>query len=148
MMTLIEEKCLEAAISNLKQVLDEIVYSLYRHPDKMISLCPCTVNIDWEGKFVDESAALYDIVMNFTNCCFHPDTGKEIFPGSMDDGKEHLMICLTIKEIMASRAIKQMLSEECLRSFNYNNEYIYIDCLEDVTATMAILKLCLSRYMM
>lgn len=115
----------KGTIANLRKTITEFVQKQYENPKDAFS-----VSFDFdkmEDNFVDEenedeeNAIMTEIAGGITNCCFLPDSGDEVFPGTMNDGKVHLMLEYLIdeREDYSSRVLPIMFASSVFEKFIY-----------------------------
>ena len=132
-------------IANLRKTITEFVQRQYKNPNGAFS-----VSFDFEkmeDDFVDEenveNAIMTEIAGGITNCCFLPDSGDEVFPGTMKDGKAHLMLEYLIdeREAYSTRILPSMLSSSVFEKLIYiktdfknrpSIHHFYVDFGEDI----------------
>lgn len=149
-----EKYYLEATLKNLQHYFEENVKEQLQHPEQFFQ------EIDVEdGQEPDmrigcddidtEGFQLQDILAWFTNCCFLPSTGEEVFPGTLTDGKPHLMMHITLMEVADEEEIKRLIASSIYPKLTHfiitfhkgvANHHFYIDCGEDAAEMTSICK--------
>lgn len=107
-----------------------------KNPSRMVTTYVDHFIKDEEGKQRD---ILYDYLevaaANITNCVFKHEDGEEVFAGTLNDGKGHLMMQFILLD--HEDAYKRFQALECAKLFTVekssNGLYYYsVDCGEDV----------------
>ena len=147
-------------IANLRKTITEFVQRQYENPNGAFS-----VSFDFEkmeGDFVDEeneeNAIMTEIAGGITNCCFLPDSGDEVFPGTMNDGKAHLMLEYLIdeREAYSTRILPSMLSSSVFEKFIYiktdfknrpSIHHFYVDFGEDIDGLINVCRTLITDFL-
>ena len=132
-------------ISNLRTTISELVQKQYENPKGAFSIAFDfdRMDDDFVEEENEENAIMTEIAGGITNCCFLPDGGDEVFPGTMRDGKAHLMLEYLIdeRETYSTRILPSMLSSSVFEKFIYIKTdfknrpsilHFYVDFGEDI----------------
>lgn len=144
-MTKEEKKNLVDSMRNLRNALEECIQIQKRVRKMAFELYPSQgeEKVD-DPKYMDDYCSLLDLTVHFANCCFYPKTGGEVFSGTMNDGKAHLMFDIPIDEKLSSEWFKNMLSSSVYTKFVHHQDgethHFYVDCGEDVAAMVGIIE--------
>ena len=141
-------ECIGAYMELLRSFLQQFLAYQREHPDKYISSMVIP-----HKKLSHNADMMTNIIWgSFSNCCFWPNSGKEIFINS-DDGNPHLMMHFDFKHgefeqrFDESSVSKEFVHvETCYRDDYYDNrlnvqnfhDHYYIDCGEDLDMALFI----------
>ena len=98
----------------------------------------------------EESNIVGEIVSSITNSLFRTDNGEDVFAGTSNDGKPHLMLDLTFYESMDYKDIVDRFQLnpvfEKFTTVHYRSKFCremhcYIDCGDDVDQMVDIVKI-------
>ena len=106
-------------ITNLRKTVLELVQRQYENPKEVFFISFDFDKMeDWDVEEENEEHEIMIMITGIINCCFLPDIGNEVFPGTMKDGKVHLMLSYEIDDY-SSRLVSSMLASSIFEKFIY-----------------------------
>ena len=151
---------LKETIANLRTTISELVQKQYENPKGAFSI---SFDFDkMDDDFVEEeneeNAIMTEIAGGITNCCFLPDSGDEVFPSTMNDGKAHLMLEYLIdeREAYSARILPIMLASSVFEKFIYiktdfknraSIHHFYADFEEDIDGLINVCRTLIADFL-
>ncbi len=89
--------CIDVYMDEIKKCLQKSCRYQRSHPDWLVTSTHYVIDSHPEY-YSDDDYDIRYIFNGFTNCCFSINCGDEVFPGTLYDGKVHLMMELTFSE--------------------------------------------------
>lgn len=145
-------------IVNLRRALLESLEQQRKNPNEVAGITTAEYKLfDDELTGYDdffktkESRMLSHIVGGFSNCCFMPDTGDEVYLNTLNDGKPHLMFDLLFFENDEPQFIEKLIASTIYNRFTHvkvefgkrdmsTRHHFYVDFKEDVDAMINLCK--------